>query len=244
MKKICLAAVIFTFAIVGVQPASAAAVNGEAIAKGAPCFQTQFRDGKCESYVKKGSSLVLLPGGDHWYRHVIYNGKEGYVSAGYITVIKEPQTTSNPVPPVSHPVPPVSHPVPPVQAGQAAKVVEFAKSLQGKVSYSWGKNDSNNLIFDCSSFTKYVFKQAAGIDLKWGANLQNNQFSHKVAKTDLRPGDLIFSSVGTPGKIGHVGIYIGNGKMIHNLSPQYDVIISDITTGYWNNHFVTAARVF
>ncbi|GIP38486.1 hypothetical protein J31TS4_17660 [Paenibacillus sp. J31TS4] len=126
-------------------------------------------------------------------------------------------------------------------ASKADRVINLAQSLQSKVRYVWGKNDPSRMVFDCSSFTKYVFKQAAGVDMKWGANAQYNQFP-KVAKANLRPGDLIFASVSTPGKIGHVGIYIGNGKMIHNLNPKNGVVVSDINTGYWKNHYVAAAR--
>jgi SH3-like domain-containing protein len=40
-----------------------------------------------------------------------------------------------------------------------------------------------------------------------------------------------------------VGIYIGNGEVIHNISPQYDVRISSINSGWWNTHYIAAARV-
>ncbi|GIP38036.1 hypothetical protein J31TS4_13160 [Paenibacillus sp. J31TS4] len=127
-------------------------------------------------------------------------------------------------------------------AVKAKRVVALAKSLKGKVQYQWGVNNRTKFIFDCSSFTKYVYEKQ-GVKLKWGARLQYNQFPH-VSKANLKVGDLVFFSVGSSKTIGHVGIYIGNGKFIHNLSPKADVTISDLTKGYWKNHYKGGARVF
>jgi murein DD-endopeptidase / murein LD-carboxypeptidase len=116
--------------------------------------------------------------------------------------------------------------------------------LQGKVHYGYAKrvtSNPNNLILDCSSFTQYVYKQALGVKMGWGANTQHNAFPH-VAKTDLHKGDLVFFSVSNPSKIGHVGIYIGGGKFIHNVNPKSNVVISDLTTGYWQRHYIDGAR--
>lgn len=128
-------------------------------------------------------------------------------------------------------------------AQKADKLIKFAQSLQGKVKYKYGVNDPKNLIFDCSSFTKYALKQV-GVDVKWGANAQYNQ-GKKVSKSNLKKGDLVFLSVKTPGKIGHVGIYMGNGKFIHNTTGSvYGVTTSDLNKGYWKNRYVSAARYF
>lgn len=130
----------------------------------------------------------------------------------------------------------------PVVVGQGQKVVDYAMTFIGRVHYVWGKDVPSTLTFDCSSFTKYVFKQELGIDLKWGANLQYNQFP-KVAKADLKPGDLVFFSVGTPGKIGHVGIYAGNGKFVHNTTGSvYSVTVSDIGSSWYVNRYIGATR--
>lgn len=127
---------------------------------------------------------------------------------------------------------------------KADKLIEYAKSLEGKVKYVYGKNDPSKMEFDCSSFTKYVYKQALGIDLKWGANAQYKQGT-PVAKEDLKKGDLVFLSVKTPGKIGHVGIYMGDGKFIHNTTGKvYGVTTGDLNKGYWSTRFVSAARYF
>lgn len=128
-------------------------------------------------------------------------------------------------------------------AQKADKLISFANSLKGKVTYKYGVNDTKKLIFDCSSFTKYAYKQI-GINLKWGANAQYNQ-GKKVSKSNLKKGDLVFLSVKTPGKIGHVGIYIGNGQFIHNTTGKvYGLTVGDLNKGYWKDRYVGAARYF
>lgn len=126
---------------------------------------------------------------------------------------------------------------------KADKIIAKAKSLQGKVRYKYGVNDTKNFVFDCSSFTKYVFA-SQGVSLKWGSNAQSKQGTY-VAKKNLKKGDLIFLSVGTPGKINHVGIYIGNGKFIHNTIGKSvnGVIISDLNSATYTKRYITARRV-
>lgn len=122
------------------------------------------------------------------------------------------------------------------------KIVNFAKSLTGKVTYKLGARDPQKMIFDCSSFTQYVFKEAAGISIKWGANSQNKQTTPVAKKSDLRVGDLVYLRVNGTG-IGHVGIYIGGGNMIHNTPSANGVMISSLETGYWKDRFVNGGRV-
>jgi cell wall-associated NlpC family hydrolase len=64
--------------------------------------------------------------------------------------------------------------------------------------------------FDCSGLTMFVWSHA-GVELPHNAAAQYDSIRH-VAMKDLRPGDLVFSG---RGGIGHVGIYIGGGRMIH-----------------------------
>ncbi len=131
---------------------------------------------------------------------------------------------------------------------EAQNIITHAGQIKNRVQYHFGVNNPSKMWFDCSSFTKYLFSRE-GIQLRWGARLQYAD-GIKISKSQLRPGDLVFFS--TPatvnnktkyGKIEHVGIYIGNGKFIHNVSPKYDVLISNINKGWWKNHYIAAARV-
>lgn len=94
-----------------------------------------------------------------------------------------------------------------------AEVVSIASGLTG-ISYRWGGTTTSG--FDCSGFTRYVYRKA-GISLPRTA-AQQQRATRRVS--DPRPGDLVF--FGSPAH--HVGIYAGNGKM-------YDAPRSGRTTG-------------
>ncbi|MEI7027106.1 C40 family peptidase [Paenibacillus sp. y28] len=128
-------------------------------------------------------------------------------------------------------------------ASTADAVIAKAQSLKGKVSYKWGVNDATNLIFDCSSFTKYVFA-SQGISLKWGSKAQSKQGTY-VSQSQLKKGDLVFLSVGQSGVIDHVGIYIGGGKFIHNTigGSVNGVTIGDLNAASYKKRYITARRV-
>ncbi|WP_442602280.1 C40 family peptidase [Paenibacillus sp. KN14-4R] len=125
---------------------------------------------------------------------------------------------------------------------KADAIINDAQSLMGKVRYVYGKNDPKNLIFDCSSFTKFVYAKQ-GVNLKWGATSQSKQGQSIKNVSDLKKGDLVHFSVKDPNKIGHVGIYMGDGKFIHNLNPKNGVVISDMSKGYWAGKFIVGTRV-
>jgi len=126
-------------------------------------------------------------------------------------------------------------------SAKATKIVNYALSLRGKVTYKFGVNNPSKLWFDCSSFTKYVFGKY-GVSLKWGTKYQSKQGRY-VSMSNLKPGDLIFLSVSKPGQINHVGIYIGNGKFIHNTigSNWNGVLVSKLSD--YSKRYITARRV-
>jgi cell wall-associated NlpC family hydrolase len=99
--------------------------------------------------------------------------------------------------------------------------------------------------FDCSSYTQYVFGKF-GVKL---TRISRNQARQGVwvSRRLLRKGDLVFFAV--PGRfksnrtVGHVGIYIGNGKMINTFSNKKGVHITYVNRGYWSKKFLSAKRV-
>ena len=84
-------------------------------------------------------------------------------------------------------------------------IVDYAYKFLGK-PYVYGATGPNS--FDCSGFTQYVFKNAAGINLSRTTYTQINE-GVPVSRENLQPGDLIFTHAG------HVGIYVGNNQFIH-----------------------------
>jgi cell wall-associated NlpC family hydrolase len=93
-------------------------------------------------------------------------------------------------------------------AGNAQAILNEAYAQLGK-PYVYGATGSAN--FDCSGFTQYVYENAAGLDISRTTYSQINE-GQSVSESQLKPGDLIFTHAG------HVGIYVGNGQMIH--APQ------------------------
>ncbi|MFC5402533.1 C40 family peptidase [Cohnella soli] len=126
------------------------------------------------------------------------------------------------------------------QVGSAfadSKMEETYKPLLG-IDYKYGGNTKSG--FDCSGFTQYVFKQL-GINLSRSSRDQAKQ-GKKVLRDNLRPGDLVFFN--TNGKsISHVGIYVGDGKMVHSPSTGKSVSIVSINDKYYASRYVTARRV-
>nr|WP_188992360.1 C40 family peptidase [Paenibacillus nasutitermitis] len=116
-----------------------------------------------------------------------------------------------------------------------SKIVSNAKKYMG-VKYRFGASTSTTTSFDCSSFTKRVFSKV-GIKLP-RTSKQQSKVGKYVSKSKLRVGDLVFFY----SPIHHVGIYIGNGKVIHTYGKP-GVTVSSIKSGWWSKHYTTARRV-
>ncbi|MGY1703496.1 C40 family peptidase [Geodermatophilus sp. SYSU D00697] len=90
--------------------------------------------------------------------------------------------------------------------GAAQKAVDTALAQQGD-PYGWGATGPN--AFDCSGLTTFAYR-AAGVELPRTSRAQST-FGAPVAKSDLKPGDLVFFY----SPVSHVAMYIGNGQMVH-----------------------------
>ncbi len=120
--------------------------------------------------------------------------------------------------------------------GQA--IVNKAKQYLG-TPYVWGGASPNG--FDCSGFVYYVLKTLGYPSYRMLVD-QYNQGTY-VSKANLQPGDIVFFH-GTYGSgISHAGIYAGNGQFIHAPNSRSVVSYSDLSSGYWANHFYGARRM-
>lgn len=118
------------------------------------------------------------------------------------------------------------------------KIVSAAYDLLGK-PYIYG--DSGRKGYDCSGLVYSIYMKELGIRLPRSASEQSG-WGIAVKKNQLIPGDLIFFN--TSGKsISHVGIYIGEGNMIHASSGKKQVRIDSIDTDYYRNRYIMARRI-
>ncbi|MGR8008832.1 NlpC/P60 family protein [Streptomyces hypolithicus] len=107
----------------------------------------------------------------------------------------------------------------PAPNARAAQAVSFAYGAIGK-PYVWGATGPS--AFDCSGLTQAAWK-AAGVSLPRTTYTQINA-GRRVSRADLAPGDLLFFYSG----ISHVGLYIGDGQMIHAPRPGAPVRVAPI----------------
>jgi cell wall-associated NlpC family hydrolase len=101
------------------------------------------------------------------------------------------------------------------------------------VPYVWGGESPNG--FDCSGLVRFAYEQV-------GVSLPHSSYAlydtgRAVSRSNLRPGDLLFFS-----GLGHVGIYVGNGRMVHAPQTGQDVQVVSLSGGYGAS-FVAARRV-
>ena len=106
--------------------------------------------------------------------------------------------------------------------GSASAILNEAYKHIGK-PYVWGATGPNS--FDCSGFTSYVYRNAAGINIGRTTKNQINA-GREVSRSELQPGDLVFPHAD------HVGIYVGDGKMIHSPKPGKNVEVIPMY-GFW-----------
>lgn len=96
--------------------------------------------------------------------------------------------------------------------------------------------------FDCSGFTYYVFGQN-GISLSRTASAQYLQGT-SVSKSDLQPGDLLFfTNEDSWPNVGHVGIYLGDGKLIHASTGHWEIHIADLYSQWFVTNYIGARRI-
>ena len=119
----------------------------------------------------------------------------------------------------------------------AAMLAEAEKYLG--YPYVWG-GSSPSTSFDCSGFVSWVINHSGWDVGRLGAQGLCN-ICTPVSSANAKPGDLIFfkGTYDTPG-VSHVGIYVGNGMMIHCGSP---ISYASINTSYWQSHFYQFGRL-
>lgn len=101
------------------------------------------------------------------------------------------------------------------------KIVNYALKFEGN-PYVWGGTSLTNGA-DCSGFTQSVFSDL-GVNIPRDSRSQASSGKSKSI-SNIQPGDLIFYAKG--GRINHVALYIGNGKVISAKSPEYGIKVAN-----------------
>jgi cell wall-associated NlpC family hydrolase len=114
------------------------------------------------------------------------------------------------------------------------KVTRFARHLLG-IPYRYG-GSSPSSGFDCSGFVRFVYSH-------FGVNLPHSSYADfdlgkKISRNSLKPGDLVFFD-----SVGHVGMYIGNGRFIHAPHTGLRVMVSSLNDAWYAARYDGARRL-
>ena len=155
---------------------------------------------------------------DGWYDVTCKYGTEGYIRSDFLVL---------------------------TNSSSSSDIVDLAMQYLG-TRYVYGGSSPSG--FDCSGFTMYIYGQM-GYSLPHSATSQwQSGLGTKVwSISALQPGNLVFfndPSRNAGKACSHAGIYVGNGQFIHSSSSRSGgVIISDLTSGYYNTYFVGGIHV-
>ena len=197
----------------------------------------RVRQGPGTSYgilcnVYDGDRFPITGKTNGWYQ-ILCNGRTGYVSADFILVQDKGEVSTPGGGDSSGNGSNGSGSTDPL----AQQIVDFALQYVG-YPYVYGTAGPDT--FDCSGFTSYVYAHF-GYTLNRSSR---DQVSNGVAvtKDQLQPGDLVFFS--TNGSYPtHVGLYIGDGNIVHASTPQDGVKISSLETSYYIQNYFAARRI-
>ncbi len=160
---------------------------------------------------------------DGWYDVTCQYGTEGYIRSDFLDLTKDTVSST----------------------ASGSSIVDTAMKHLGTRYVYGGASPSG---FDCSGFTMYVYSQH-GYSLPHTATgqWQSGIGSRVYSIGELQSGDLVFfndPSRNAGKACSHAGIYIGGGQFIHSSSSRSNgVIISDLTSGYYNTYFVGGIHV-
>jgi cell wall-associated NlpC family hydrolase len=114
-----------------------------------------------------------------------------------------------------------------------ARIVDYARRMLG-VPYVWGGDSPAG--FDCSGLVRFVYAHF-GIALPH-SSYADFDLGRRVARGDLRPGDLVFFD-----GVGHVGMYVGGGRFIHAPHSGTNVQITSLSDPWYRQSYDGARRM-
>ena len=196
--------------------------SGRVNADGVNVRAAATTDSEVLASVSANAPVTVTGFADGWYAVTCQYGTEGYIRSDFVDL-----TTA---------------------AGQSSSGSGIVSSAMQHLGTRYVYGGASPSGFDCSGFTMYIYNQY-GVSLPHTASGQWQ--SGKGAKIwsvgELQPGDLVFfndPSRNAGKACSHAGIYIGGGEFIHASSARSGgVVISNLTSGYYNTYFVGGLRI-
>lgn len=201
----------------------------------------------------KGSKCYILGLNNGWYK-VIYNTSIGYIRSDFVELTEIPyenQDSANSpkfyrmgkstgITPSAAALNGTTSSSSSTSNGKAtgAQILAEAQKYLGTRYVAGGASPSG---FDCSGYVYYVLKQLGYSPYRTPA--EQYKMGTAVSKANLQVGDIVFFANTYASGISHVGIYSGNGQFIHSPNSRSTVSYSDLTSGYWSEHYYGARRV-
>ena len=201
----------------------------------------------------KGSKCYILGLNNGWYK-VIYNTTIGYIRSDFVELTEIPyenQDSANSpkfyrlgkstgITPSAAALNGTASSGSSTSSGKAtgAQILAEAQKYLGTRYVAGGASPSG---FDCSGYVYYVLKQLGYSPYRTPA--EQYKMGTSVSKANLQVGDIVFFANTYTSGISHVGIYSGNGQFIHSPNSRSTVSYSDLTSGYWAEHYYGARRV-
>lgn len=200
--------------------------------------------------VSAGEKCYIIGVNQGWYK-VIYGSEIAYIRSDYLELTEIPYenhaTNQKPLffrTGISTGVAPsaaVLNGTSVTEAKPSATGAQVVVTAQKYLGCPYVYSGATPAGFDCSGFTYYVLKTLGFAPARTPADQYN--MGAPVSKAQLQPGDLVFFAGTAASGISHVGIYAGNGQFIHAPNSSSVVSYSDLTTGYWAEHYYGARRV-
>ncbi|WP_293008762.1 MULTISPECIES: SH3 domain-containing C40 family peptidase [unclassified Oscillibacter] len=176
-------------------------------------------DAQTVATVNKDAVVTVDGFADGWYAVTCQYGTTGYIRSDFVDLVSDEASASG--------------------------AADIATQYLG-TRYVYGGSSPSG--FDCSGFTMYVFKQM-GVSLPHSATSQwqSGKGQKLYSASELKSGDLVFFNDPSRSKgkaCSHAGIYMGGGQFIHASSANSGgVIVSTLSSGYYNTYFVGGMRV-
>ncbi|GIQ69758.1 hydrolase Nlp/P60 [Xylanibacillus composti] len=216
--------------------------------------QVSFREepsvsGKLIRYLENGEQVeIVQQASSYWYKVKDSEGKTGFVSSkeefietDYVMTQNSDQLTGN-------------------KRKSIEDVIAEGKSYWG-TPYEFGSNRNSTRTFDCSDFVRRSFIEAIGLYLPTDSRKQASYVKdlgnlvHSL--NQLKRGDLVFfmdyqgsnrsdyAGINrAKQRVTHVGIYLGNGEMLHTYSENSGGVRIDSIEGAWEYRFLYGGSVF